>query len=198
MQSPLFRHPIWYDTIMKVLYQGHLIDRYRKLDRIIPNGVKVVEHCCGSAQFYRWLLSKRDVDYLGHDVNPVFLRWASTMGIPVDSCDIVSGELPQGDWVLLQGSLYQFAPACRELLVRLQHSASTAVVVSEAVFNVGSHPSAVVRKIAHLATALNGRKVSFRFDRQKFRELAESFEDELLLYITGKREDIIVLKGLRV
>ncbi|MBI4577641.1 MAG: hypothetical protein HY722_15370 [Planctomycetes bacterium] len=195
--SPVYADPRVYDVAMRLLYGPDLALRYRALSRRIPDGVEVAEHCCGTAELYRRHLRRRHLAWRGYDTNATFLRWARARGLPVSRADVLEDPLPEADWVLIQASLYQFAPRCRDLLVRLAASARVALLVAEPIRNLGTHPSRLVRWLAHRGAALGRGPVGFRFDREMLHGLASSFGGDLLDYREGRREDLFLLRGHR-
>src|SRR4051812_33734959 len=109
--SLVYRSSLFYRAAMLGLYGRHLHWRYRAISDLIPEGASVLELCCGPACLYRRHLRSRDIAYCGIDLNPKFIEKLRRNGARGEVRDLSTADsLPEADYVLMQGSLYQFLP----------------------------------------------------------------------------------------
>ena len=103
--SLVYQSRIIYTLLMKCLYGKHYKYRYRAIAEKIPRGASVTDVCSGDSVLYtRYLKGKNK--YTGIDMNPLTAfnsQWAKIIKV-----DIVKEAIPKADYVVMQGSLYQF------------------------------------------------------------------------------------------
>ena len=82
------------------------------------------------------------------------------------------GCAPRADFVVMCSSLYHFFDKRNEVLATLRDAADEAVIISEPVRNLTSHPFVPIRKLATWLTNPGAGTAESRFDPQSFRDFA--------------------------
>ena len=104
--SLVYQSRIIYTLLMKCLYGKHYKYRYSAIAEKILRGASVTDVCSGDSVLYtRYLKGKNKT---GIDINPLTAfnsQWAKIIKV-----DIVKEAIPKADYVVMQGSLYQFIP----------------------------------------------------------------------------------------
>ena len=130
---------------MKCLYGKHYKYRYRAIAEKIPRGASVTDVCSGDSVLYtRYLKGKNK--YTGIDINPLTAfnsQWAKIIKV-----DIVKEAIPKADYVVMQGSLYQFIPNHKEIINKMLDSARYKVIISEPVINLVNSKNKIISTIA--------------------------------------------------
>jgi len=191
VKSPTYWHPILYQTAMRLLYGRSYRDRYERLAQIIPDGSSVVDLCCGDAYLYRRFLSQKSVSYLGLDINGGFVRWLQRRGIEAREFDVRSDEIPGGDIVLMQASLYQFIPSEKEILGAMIGAARRYVILVEPVRNLSSSASSFLSWLGASLTDPGTGKVTERFDTQRLMNLVKACRTDVCEPIAEGREFLV-------
>ena len=103
--SFVYQSKIIYTLLMKCFYGHHYLGRYRAIAEKIPRGASVTDVCSGDSALYtRYLKGKNK--YTGIDMNP--LTAFNSQWVKIIKGDIVKEAIPKADYVVMQGSLYQF------------------------------------------------------------------------------------------
>ncbi len=189
MQSPIYWHPKLYAAAMRMLYGKHYVSRYEDIARLIPAKSRVLDVCMGDARLYTDYLKSKNVDYLGLDINEAFIRHAHKKGIPAREFDLNQDALPPCDYVIMQGSLYQFIPNEREILEKLLASARHTLIISEPVKNLSNSDIRVVSWLAKKATTTRKGKAEHRFHTRNLHSLFEKYDQLKQVFpVAGTRE----------
>lgn len=175
----LYWHPLLYQSFMRILYGGDFHSRYEIISDLLPDHVSVVDICCGDCYISNFL-KKKNIDYLGLDLNPKFVQHALKRGIKTRLFDVKNSTIPRADYIVMQGSLYQFAPNHRLILDRLFSAANKAVIISETVENIASYQNSILSFLGHLATKVNGEDFSHRFSKQEALDLFHEYNASLI------------------
>lgn len=128
--SFIYKNPRIYALFMWFLYGRNYEARFQSIAEEIPDAVELLDVCCGDCALYTWALEGR-VSYTGVDINSHFIKNAKKQSIKVLPLDIRVDNLPQSDYVVMQGSLYQFIPLHKQIVDKLLYSASRKVIISE-------------------------------------------------------------------
>ena len=198
-QSYIYSNRVLYHVVMRLLYGPHFDTRYRALADAIPAGASVVDVCAGDCYLYLKYLRSKSVEYLGLDLSPQMVRWAQQHGVTARHFDVWKDDLPAGDVVVMQASLYQFLPRADAIVRKLLAAARRIVIISEPIRNVSasSNPllSIVGRRLtvpASASPAYTGR----RFDQQSLTELFHAFDSfERATILPGGREMLGVFRA---
>ncbi len=91
---------------MRLLYGRHFGERYAAIAEYIPIGTSVVDVCAGDCYLYRKHLHRKSIRYLGLDASVRLVRWARRRGIEAREFNLWIDDVPGGDIVLMQASLY--------------------------------------------------------------------------------------------
>jgi SAM-dependent methyltransferase len=194
-RSPIYRSAALYELTMLALYRRHRAARLRALAELIPRGAGVVEVCCGPGLLYRRHLRRRGVEYTGLDISPAFVRRLARTGADARLWDLRDPRpLPAADFVVMQGSLYQFLPDARPVVDRMLAAAREAVVVAEPVRNLTHGP--LTGLLARLGDPGTG-PTPHRFDERGLHELFAGYGGRVLesFPVAGGRERAYVLAG---
>jgi SAM-dependent methyltransferase len=194
-RSPIYRSAALYELTMLALYRRHRAERLAAIADLIPPGCRVVEACCGPGLLYRRHLRSKDVDYTGLDISPAFVRRLARAGVDARLWDMrAQRPLPRGDYVVMQGSLYQFLPDARPVVDRMLAAATDAVIVAEPVHNLTQGPLA--GPLARLGDPGTG-PTPHRFDEESLRALFAGYGERVRrsFPLAGGRERGYVLAG---
>lgn len=198
MASLVYRQPLLYQAVMRVLHGRHFQSRYQAIDQHVPAGAEVLELCMGDAYLYRHYLKAKQVRYTGLDSSHSFVAKARAQGIQARWCDIASEPLPQADIVIMQASLFHFPHDHESLVRRMIQAARQWLILAEPVRNMASSPNPLLAILGRRLTKPHGatNEQAFRFDEASFRSLLSGFpECESLEFEPGGREMIALLRG---
>ena len=170
--SPIYWSATGYDLVMRALYGRSYSRLYEDVGALIPNGASVTDVCCGTARLYRDVLQSRGCRYVGLDYNPILVRAVCRAGVDARVFDMRRDKPPRADFVVMCSSLYHFFDRRNEVLATLRDAADEAVIISEPVRNLTSHPFPPISKLATLLTNPGGGSAESRFDPQSFRDFA--------------------------
>jgi SAM-dependent methyltransferase len=177
-----------------VLLRGRYADILRAVAQRIPDGVSVVDVCCGTCRLYRKFLREKSCAYLGLDVNPRFVRTAARRGIPARCFDALAEDIPPHDVVVMCSSFYHFYAEADEVFEKMRRAARKAVIISEPVRNLSTHP---VKWVARLAGALTDPGVGDsrrRYDLEGFRAFARRHGADEFIGKEGDRQALAVFE----
>jgi SAM-dependent methyltransferase len=182
---------------MRVLYGRYYAARDAAVAAHIPDGVSVLELCCGPARLYLCELRGRIGSYVAFDASARFVERLRRLGVDARRADVATADLPAADVVVMQASLYQFLPDAEALVRRMRAAAGTSVIVSEPVRNLASSRLGVVARLAAGAAATAHGAQAQRFDAASLRALMAPFGDAVLFQgpVPGGREHMYVLSG---
>ena len=188
--SLVYRTATGYEAVMRLLYRRNFRARYQLLADLVPDGVSVVDVCCGPPILYkRWLRAKH-VAYTGLDVNDRYVRQVRKLGANAEQHDVRDlAVIPEADVVIMQASLYHFLPDARPIVDKLFVAAHARVIIAEPIRNLSQSRSAWLRRAAQgLSDAGNGAE----HDR-----FTEAMLDKLLEPYAGAFEHAVVIPGGR-
>jgi SAM-dependent methyltransferase len=194
-RSPIYRSAGLYELTMLALYRRHRGERLRAVADLIPPGARVVEACCGPGLLYRRHLRRKGVEYTGLDISPAFVRRLSRAGVDARIWDMREERpLPAADYVVMQGSLYQFLPDARPVVDRMLAAAREEVIVAEPVRNLTHGPLA--GPLARLGDPGTG-PTPHRFDVESLQQLFAGYDERVRrsFPVAGGRERGYVLGG---
>ena len=192
--SPIYWTATGYDLVMRALYARDYARLYADVADLIPDGASVVDVCCGSARLYRVHLRARGCRYVGLDYNPLLVRAVRRAGADARVFDRRRERPPQADYVVMCSSFYHFIETRAEVLATLRAAAREAVIISEPVRNLTSHPFPPVRKVAYWLTSTKGGGFQDRFDPESFRAFADEQGASRFLHDEGARQAIAVFR----
>jgi len=180
---------------MRVLYGRYYASRYQEIAALIPDGVSVLELCCGPAQLYRQYLRSKNVKYTGLDINARFIKQLQNENVDGQVWDLRENkQLPAADYVLMQASLYHFLPDTRPIVDRMLEAARRKVIIAEPIRNLSSSSFALVRSIARHLTKV-GDWHHDRFTEQMLDQFFSHYQPQIdgCFLIPGGREKVYVL-----
>jgi SAM-dependent methyltransferase len=198
--SLVYQSPWAYDLTMWVLYGRHYSERYRAVAGLIPDGVRVLDVCCGPGFLYERSLRMRRIDYTGIDLNPSFALRVERLGGRGLVRDLSRDEpLPTADYVIIQAALYQFLPDAARIVRRLIEAATAYVVVAEPVRNLATSGIPVFASLARRATDAGLGACPLRFTERSLDALLEKAPARLdrAFLIPGGREKVYLLDKSR-
>ena len=170
--SPIYWSPFLYRTTMRALYGPQLEERYRVVDRLIPDGASVVELCCGCGYLYERYLRQRGVDYFGIDLLPAMMSRLRKMGARVEKGDVANANLPTADYAIMLGSLYHFHPGEARILQRM--AACGTGIILEPISNLSQSTNPVIRLLARSASFIGGTSSDFRLTPDRMDEVTRT------------------------
>jgi len=195
--SLIYSHRWLYHGVMRLLYGRHFGARYAAIAAEIPSGASVVDVCAGDGYLYLRYLRRKAVPYVGLDISAGLVDWAQRHGVPVRQFDARQDELPIGDVVIMQASLYQFLPCADEMLRKLLAAARQKVVITEPIRNMAASSNPLLALVGRRATVPAGAAyVAQRFNAQTLSALFHSFDAfERSALLPGGREMLGVFAG---
>lgn len=167
--SPIYWSPAIYRAVMRGLYGAQLEERYRAVDRLIPDGARVVELCCGCGYLYEHYLRQRRIDYLGLDLLPAMMSRLRKLGAHVEAIDVATGVVPAGDYVIMLGSLYHFHP--QEACILRKMAASGTGIVLEPTQNLSQSNNRMIRFLARSMSFISGTRSDYRLTSDRMDEV---------------------------
>jgi len=195
-KSITYRSPRLYQAAMRPLYRGCYDARYEAIVEEVPEGAEVLDVCCGDALLYEKWLKKKNARYIGLDINPAFIAAAARGGIDARFFDVERGtDLPRAEYVVMQGSLYQFIPGAEAMVARLVSAARRRVIITEAVRNIGESGNPALKRFAEKMTNPGTGPKTERFDRESLGILMAKFKVLKKEEICGGREMLYVIEG---
>lgn len=186
MKSPIYWHPSIYHFAIRTLYGKDFDTRYRALAELIPENSQVVELCMGDAYLYRNYLQRKNVQYLGLDINHVFVRSASKKNIAAKVHNHLTDEFPAAEIIVMQGSLYQFIPDEKKIIGKMLHSAGKKALISEPVRNRAHSKNRIIRIVSQYGVDPGTGKKTERFSEQSLLECFSSFSEFKMTVKAGK------------
>ncbi len=197
--SLIYSNEWLYRALMRVLYGRHFEARYRALADEIPDQSTVVDLCAGDCYLYRRYLRAKSVKYLGLDLSPAFVKAAQKHGVPAREFDLWREEIPRGDLVLMQASLYQFLPEAEKIIAKMLAAARHQVIIAEPVRNLSSSRLAWLAQLSRLLTNPAKNESSYsgaRFNENSLLEVFKSFPAfQRAFFIPGGRELVGIFRG---
>lgn len=170
----IYWHPVIYrNAVQFFLYGKDFYSRYETISKLLPDSVSVADICCGDCFIYEFL-KKKNIDYLGLDLNPKFVKHALKKGIKAELFNIYNSNVPASDYVIMQGSLYQFMPNHRMVIDKMFFAARRGIIISEPVKHMASSPNQLKAFLSNMVTRVNGNSFPARFSKP---ELLGLFRD---------------------
>lgn len=198
--SVIYKSPWLYEAFLVLRYRSEYVARSRAIAELIPEGSSVVDLCCGPATLYFSHLRRKGVSYLGLDINEGFVTRLSKRGVPASLLDVtVDSPLPQGDYLVMQGSLYHFLPEPYPIVERMLKAARCNVIITEPVWNLADNKNPVLSWLAKkLANPGTGDQAN-RFNESRFEEFVKQYRarDLVVAYypVAAGRERLCMLRG---
>jgi SAM-dependent methyltransferase len=196
--SPIYRNRTTYELVLHALYGRHYAARFRAIAELIPNGAAVVDLCCGPATLYSRFLREKSVDYLGLDVNDRFIARLNEAGGRGEVRNLhTDTPLPEGDFVMMQASLYHFLPEPRPVIDRMLAAARSQVIVAEPVRNLATSDNRVLATLGRRLTDAGSGAQANRFNEASLDELFRDYAPRVVKHslIAGGREKLYVLSA---
>jgi hypothetical protein len=184
---------------MRTLYGRHFRARYVAIAGEIPERSRVVDVCAGDCYLYVEFLRQKSVEYLGLDLSANLVKWAQRHAVNARVFNLWDDDVPKAEIIVMQASLYQFAPHAETVLRKLLAAAQKTLIVSEPVRNLTSSGSPLLAWIGRRLTAPTAKcsgYSGYRFDAGSLSDLFRSFEElERSFFIPGHRELVGVFRG---
>ena len=194
-RSPIYWSRRGYDFVMKLLYRNELELVSERIARRIPVEASVTDVCCGTAKLYFDQLENRKAHYLGVDANGHFVMALQRLGVGAKRFDLLQDEVPEADYVVMCSSLYHFRAQEAEVFEKLWRAARCAVIISEPVKNLSTHPFAPVAALASLFSSAGATgDHRFRYDPERFRAFAEAHGASSIELEPGARNGLAVFE----
>lgn len=150
---------------MRALYGPALQERYRAVDRLIPDGASVVELGCGCGFLYEHYLRQRGIRYHGIDLLPAMIPHLAKLGAHVEQGDVRTMPIPSADYVVMLGALYHFHPD-ESCLLQKMAAAGTGIVL-EPVRNFSQSGSRCIAWLARWMSFIPGTSSDYRLTPER-------------------------------
>lgn len=196
MQSPVYWHPFFYRTAMKLSYGKQYYERFERLNSYFPEGASVFEICMGDAYFYQHYLAKKNVHYSCGDVNPFFVNAAKRKGIDARAFNLFTDAVPKTDYILIHAALSYFIPQEASIILKLMQAAGKKVIIAESVDNLSNASSGFKSAIGTFLSKAKAGQSKIKFTRESLKKSFEPFAGHIETWDESpeRREVIIVLK----
>ena len=196
--SVIYRSSWLYEACVLALYRSGYRERYSALAELIPANTSVVDICCGPATLYFGYLRHKQVRYTGLDISPTFVQQLLRRGVNGLLWDVHSSEaFPVADYIVMQGSLYQFLPDPANIVGRMLAAATRQVIISEPVRNLADSKNPLLRRLSQKLTNAGTGDQMNRFNEGLFHRFLEPYRltgQLVALYsIAAGREKVCVL-----
>lgn len=196
--SFIYRNKVAYNGVMRMLYGRHYAARFRAIADRIPEGAAVVDLCCGPATLFTHYLRGKSVDYLGIDLNRGFVSQLNRIGVRGEVRNLHSDRaLPEGDFLIMQASLYHFLPDPRPVIDRMLSAARKQVLIAEPIRNMTTSDNRALAMLGRRFTNAGDGAQTHRFTEptldRLFAEYATRVVEQSL--IAGGREKLYVLSS---
>ena len=182
---------------MRLSYHTGYTDRLERVAELVENGSAVLDVCCGPCNLFP-LLARKGISYRGLDLNTTFVRDAQRRGIEAQTFDLLSENLPEGqfDYIMMLSSLYQFIPREKAMVSRMLAATKSYVIISEPIVNlIDRLPKMLSTILGKLKNPGNG-PTPFCFTDTTLTQLMGGFEKNQVktFYIKGQKEKVYLLK----
>jgi len=192
----VYRSPMLYHFFIWGLFRGNFNNRFKTVSDLIPEGASVVDVCCGDPFLYRKFLKKKNVKYIGLDINPVFIAEANRQGVDVRFFDLEANErLPEADYVVMQGSLYQFIPFQDDVIRKMKAAARKNVIITEVMYSLSGNVNPALRWLGEKMTNPGTGPKPLRFDHAKLDAIMSKHDVITKDSTCGGLEMLYVLNG---
>jgi SAM-dependent methyltransferase len=200
--SAVYRSPLRYQLLMRLLYGRHYAARDAAIAEHISDHARVIDLCCGPGTlFVDHLRQRTGVEYVGVDINSVFLDRLRRLGAQTIERDMLDGApLPIGDHLVMQASLYHFLPGRAEAIVAAMLAAARkTVIISEPIRNLSDSPLKPLARFARASTDPGTGAHAHRFNEEQLDALFQAFAARVQhsFLIPGGREKVYILAGER-
>ncbi|CAN5340127.1 hypothetical protein BH10BAC1_BH10BAC1_10710 [soil metagenome] len=180
---------------MSMLYKGNYYKRFEPVFKQIT-GEKLTEICFGDTVIAAYC-KKKEIAWLGLDINPHFVENALKKGFIAQLTDVASmAKFPKADVCIISGSLYHFHENLESLFIKML-AAAPQVIISEPVINLSSNKG-IIGKLAKASANVNGKTQSFRFTEKTLLaaldELSKKLNFEYSITDRIDKDIIIVIK----
>lgn len=187
----LYNFPHAYSFFMRLIYGKNYHARYINIAKIIKPGSSIIDVCCGDCALYSYLKEK-NVTYIGLDISPAFIWNALKKNIQARLFDLRSNEVPSTDYVVLQGSLYQFSDP-EKILKKLYSASRNSLIISETTHTIAGNSFFAKTFLTSLGSYIvnTENKETPRFDKTRIKKLLSLYNPH---YIENEKEIIAVIK----
>jgi len=177
------------------MFWKHYNTRYKTIKNSIEENSSVIDVCCGDSKLYSFLKSK-NVDYLGLDFNPTFIKSSKKRGINVRLFNMYEDEIPKSDIIVIQASLYQFIPNHSEILDKLYNATNKYLIITEPIRSYAQSKNKIVSLIGRLLNNPGDDMKIHRFTLQTFKEALNPFQENIVseFVMNGDIEYMVVIK----
>jgi len=182
---------------MRMLYRGAYHERYAVVARLVPEGARVVEFCCGCGYLYEKFLAGKRVEYLGVDLLPRMLGRLRKLGARVVAGNLLEMPAPEADFCVMLGSLYHFHPHEAKVLAAMARSGRA--ILLEPVLNYSVSGNRLKRWLGQGLSFIGSTSSSYRLTSSRLDELLALAEFEILSdqrVLNGKYR-LVEFRGVR-
>lgn len=184
--------------MMRILYGKEYLERFKTIASFIANRSSVVELCCGFGDFYAYGLKDKQIDYLGIDLSPDFVKQGLKNGLNIIEQDVNNFNFSKSDYYVMISSLYHFYPQPEIIIKKMLLAATGNVIIVEPIKNLLNSKYKIISRLALLLTNEGDGKNSFRFTEESLdRMMKFNFEKNIVKVRKTKKEKIYILKNIR-
>ncbi len=192
MCSFIYRHPILYNKMLRLIHRKALYRRYRHVADTIGGGKKVFELACGTALIHRFL--HNDCKYIGWDLNARFVQHCKDKGINAKERDIFDfNGYPKNDVTIVCDVLHHIFPRDRQLVENALKKTKKLIIV-EPYHRAFRIPEFIMKRIESLDDdGINKDPSRYMWNINKCKEFLAHFGDKIVLSTRRIGLDIIAV-----
>ncbi len=172
--SIVYRNIYFYRFVMNILYSMKYKNRFMEIIALLKEDeISILELCFGDTIIAQEC-KKRNISWIGFDINEYFVKNTKTQGFNAILADIISlPSFPKADVCIICGSLYHFVNDMDSLLCKMLNSSSK-IIISEPIENL-STKKGFIGKISHILTNAGKGEENFRFDKTSIIETLNKY-----------------------
>lgn len=192
----IYSFPGLYTLAMKKLFGNNYESRYLTVSKFIKPNSSVVDICCGDTVLYNYLENKK-VDYLGVDLSPAFVLYGLKRGLRMKLADVSNSTIPTGDYIVLQGSLYQFKNP-GQIINKLYHAAQKSLIISESIEKFEDNPiidKTFLKSVLPAIVGTRRKNPHFRFNEKTFKRTLQKYSPHYVKTKGGRDIVAVIMKS---
>lgn len=174
--SIIYRNIFIYRFVMNVLYLMKYKKRFYDIISLFNKEDKRVLELCFGDIIIAQECKKRNISWIGYDINEYFVKKAELKGFKAFQADLSTlDSFPKSDVCIMCGSLYHFKDEIGNLLAKMLNS-SPKIIISEPIENISSQKG-ILGKISRFLTNAGKGNENFRFDKTSIIETLDKYSE---------------------
>ncbi len=172
--SIIYRNIHIYRLVMNILYSMKYKKRFTDILSLFDNEDKSVLELCFGDTIIAQECKKRNILWIGFDINKYFVNTAKLKGFNAIQADLATlDSFPKADVCIMCGSLYHFNDDLESLFAKMLKS-SHKIIISEPIENISSQKG-IIGKISRILTNAGKGDENFRFNQTSIIETLNKY-----------------------